>query len=161
MTKRLAVWIPGLLACLCAWGGERIEGKYFPQPHLDLEARWAQPFLSGRADPELANRIIAESPFAELRLQVPDRLVGRKARVYMNVPVSVQGVDGPTGFEVEWKTQGIFRPGRARPGDRTLLFQGVVNDVLLRDFVAYTFHIDARFMQDNIRFEPSYEIEEY
>jgi hypothetical protein len=161
MTKRVVLWIVCLLACLPAWGGERIEGRYFPQPNLDLEAHWAQPVLNSRGDPQVANRIIAESPFTELRLQVPNRLVGRQVRIYMTVPASIQGIDGTTGFDVEWKTQGMFRPGRARPGDRSLLFQGTVSDALVRDFIAYTFQIDARFLQGPIRFEPIYEIEEY
>lgn len=161
MTKHVVAWLVSLIACVPAWGSERIEGRYFPQPNLDLEARWAQPFLSGRADRQSGDRIVAESPFTELRLQIPTELVGQPVRIYMTLPASVQGIDGTTGLDVEWKTQGVLRPGRARAGDRTLLFQGVVKDALLRDLIAYTFDIDARFVQGPIRFEPIYEIEKY
>ncbi|HEY8555462.1 MAG TPA: hypothetical protein VIL43_13105 [Burkholderiales bacterium] len=149
------------LVPLPASSGERIEGSYFPQPHLDLQARWAQPFLDRRMDPALANLIIAESPFTELRLRVPDRFIGRRVRIHMLVPPVVDGVSGAAGLEVEWKTQGILRPGRARPGERVLLFEGFATETPLRDFIAYTFRIDARFLRDHIRFEPHYEIEEH
>lgn len=158
--KRAAPWALGLVATLAA-GGERIEGSYFPQPHLDLQARWAQPLRDSRMDPALANLIVAESPFTELRLRIPDRVIGRRVRIHMVVPPVVDGVGGAAGLEVEWKTQGAFRPGRARPGERALLFEGLATETPLRDFVAYTFHIDARFLRDHIRFEPHYEIEEY
>jgi hypothetical protein len=161
MTKRGVAWLVGFLVCFAAWGGERIEVQYFPHPNLDLQAHWAQPILNSHADPELADRIVAESPFTELRLHIPTRLVGQQVRIYVTIPISVQGIDDTTGLDVEWKTQGTLRPGRARPGDRLLLFQGVVKDALLRGFIAYTFNIDARFVQGPIRFEPTYEIETY
>jgi len=163
MSERLLVLLLALvlLKPLVGVSGERIEGSYFPQPHLDLQARWAQALLDSRMDPALANLIIAESPFTELHLRIPDRLIGRRVRIHMVVPPVVDGVAGAAGLEVEWKTQGTLRSGRARPGERVLLFEGATTETPLRDFVAYTFHIDARFLRNHIRFEPHYEIEEY
>jgi hypothetical protein len=64
------------------------------------------------------------------------------------------------GLEAEWRTQGIFLSGKARPGDRVLFFEGTPTGSLLRDYVAYTFSIDARETMGPIRFETVYEIEQ-
>jgi hypothetical protein len=42
-----------------------------------------------------------------------------------------------------------------------LFYEGTVPGTPLRDFVAYTFKVDARYSSGPVRFEPVYEIEAY
>jgi hypothetical protein len=141
-------------------GGQRIEASFFPRDHLDLESRWLVENPRPGTDARLGSEIIAESDFTELRLAIPPSLVGKNVRIFLTLPTSTQGAGGPNGLEAQWKTQGVFRSGSVRPGDRVLFFEGAVDQNPLRDLIAYTFRIDARYSTGVIRFEPEYDIEE-
>lgn len=149
-----------VLMIFSAHGGQRIESYYFPGPELQLESRWLVPHLRAHNDAGLNDVMIAESAYTELRLVVPSTLVGKRVRVDALLPAFVQGMDGTRGLEVEWRTQGVFRPGKLRMGERVTLFEGVANGPLLSDRVAYVVRTDARYVVGPIRFETVYEIEE-
>jgi hypothetical protein len=159
----IRVHFAALAAVLClpsALAAERIDSRYFPSPELQLESHWLVPNPQVSTDPLMANRMIAQSPFTELRLAIPPAYVGKPARIYLVFPPSAQGIVASRGLEAEWRTQGIFISGRARPGDRVLFYEGTPTGSLLRDLVAYTFTIDARETMGPIRFETVYEIEQ-
>ena len=149
----------GLLS-LPAFAGTRIESLYVPGPNLSLQARWLVPNPSANSDPALANLFVAESAFTEMLLTIPADFIGKNVRIFLVMPPQIPGVAGPAGMEVEWRTQGVFLPGKARPGERVLFFQGVIQQSPLRDLIAYTFRMDARYNQGKVRFDPAYEIEE-
>jgi hypothetical protein len=143
-----------------ASGAERIESRYFPNPELQLESRWLVPNPQVSTDPQMANTMVAQAPFTELRLSIPPAYVGKAVRIYLVFPPSAQGIVSGRGLEADWRTQGVFLSGKARPGDRVLFFEGTPSSSLLKDFVAYTFTIDARETMGPIRFETVYEIEQ-
>lgn len=149
------------LATRPALAGQLIEPSFFPNPQINVEGRWLTEHPTADTDPELANAISAQTDFTELRLPIPPAVVGKSVRIFLVLPAATQGAGGRNGLEVEWKTQGVFRAGSARPGDRVLFFEGRTSEPLLRDLIAYTFRIDARHSTGAIRFEPEYEIEEY
>lgn len=159
---RLAFWFSGVCVTFAAsvcFGGQRIESYFFPGAELRLESRWLVPKLRSSTDTAAASQTVAESPFTELRLVVPPAYVGKRVRIYFLLPSSAQGMAGDRGLDVEWRTQGVYLPGRARPGERVLFFEGPVSDNLLRDLVAYTIRIDANHQTGPVRFEAVYEIE--
>lgn len=162
MRQRIIAGALAILASLPALAGQRIESQYYPGPNLDLQSRWllAAPQRL-RAEPALRSVYVAESPFTEMRLLVPPSWVGKRARIYLLVPGQVIGMSGQAGFEAEWRTQGVFLAGKSRPGDRVLFYEGTVRGTPLRDFIAYTFKVDARYASGPVRFEPVYEIEEF
>ena len=149
----------GLLA-LPALAGTRIESLYIPGPNLDLQARWLTPNARASSDPARANLFVAESAFTEMLLTIPTNFIGKNVRVFLIMPPQTPGIAGPAGLEVTWRTQGVFLPGTARPGERVLFFQGVIQQSPLRDLIAYTFRVDARYTSGQVRFDPIYEIEE-
>ncbi len=160
--SRVITLVLAIFASLPVLAGERIESRYFPGPNLDLQARWLVPAPQRlRAEPGLRSIYVAESPFTELRLLVPPAFVGKRVRIFLLVPGRVTGMSGQAGFEAEWRTQGVFLPGKSRAGDRVLFYEGTVPSTPLRDFVAYTFKVDDRHTSGPVRFEPEYEIEEY
>jgi len=155
------------LAVLClstlpaAADGQRIDARFFPGPDLNIEARWLVPVLSPRGDPTLNSLLVAQTASTELRLTIPPDLVGKRARIYARLPSATTGLMGNRGLETEWTTQGVFRPGTVIPGARVLFFEGVVSAPVLRDFVTYTFRVDANYVTGPVRFDPVYEIEAY
>lgn len=149
-----------LLGSVAAAQAERIEHQYFPNPHPEFQSRWAMPFPHGRADPELANRIIATSQPTEVRLMIPAPYAGREVRLFLSVAPIVPGLRGGRGgLEIEWTTEGALRPGRARPGDRTIVFEGVAPSGMLVDHIHYVVQIDDRDVDGELHVEPVFEIE--
>lgn len=155
-------WSIGLAAMLVlpAQGGQRIESHYFPAPELRLESRWQVPHVRAGRDAALNNVMVAESAFTELRLLVPQAYVGKRVRVSVSLPAMAQGVGGSRGLEVEWRTQGVFQPGKLALGERLPFYEGVVSGPVISDRVAYVIRMDARYATGPIRFETVYEIEE-
>lgn len=149
----------GLLS-LPALAGTRIESLYVPGPNLNLQSRWVVPGARATTDPAQANLFIAESPFTEMLLTIPATYIGKNVQIFLIMPPQIPGVSGPAGMEVEWRTQGVFLPGKARPGERVLFFQGVIQQSPLRDRIAYKFQMDARYNNGQVRFDPLYEIEQ-
>lgn len=149
----------GLLS-LPALSGTRIESLYVPGPNLDLQGRWLSPYARASTDSAQANLFVAESAFKEMLLTIPPAFIGKNVRIFLIIPPQTPGIAGSAGLEVQWRTQGVFLPGNARPGERVLFFQGVIQQSPLRDLIAYTFRVDARYNNGQIRFDPIYEIEE-
>jgi len=156
-----------LLAVLClsslyaAADGKRVEARFFPGPDLHIEARWLVPVLSPRGDPTLNSLLVAQTASTELRLTIPQELIGKRVRIHAHLPSATTGLMGNRGFEAEWITQGVYRPGAAIPGARVLFYEGIANAPVLRDFVTYTFRVDANYVTGPVRFDPVYEIEAY
>lgn len=140
--------------------GQRIESHYFPSPELRLESRWLVPHVRAGRDAALNNVMVAESAFTELRLVIPQAYIGKRVRVTVSLPAFVQGVGGSRGLELEWRTQGVFQPGKLAMGERLVLYEGAVAGPLLSDRLAYVVRMDARYATGPIRFETLYEIEE-
>ncbi len=151
----------GQLSVSAAADGQRIEARFFPGPDLNIEARWLMPVLSPRGDPTLNSLLVAQTSTTELRMAVPAEFIGKRIRVYLRLPSTTPGLMANHGLEAEWTTQGVYLPGKAAPGARALFFEGVANAPLLRDFVTYTFRIDANYVTGPVRFDPVYEIEAY
>lgn len=143
-----------------ARSGQKLESHFFPSPELRVQTRWLVPLSRPGGDPALGSMMVAESPFTELRLMVPQSYVGKRVRIDALLPAFAQGVEGSRGLKVEWRTQGVFRPGKLHMGERVPFFEGVVNGTTLSDRVAYVIHMDARYASGPIRFETIYEIEE-
>lgn len=152
--------IVAAVVVLPATGGQRIESHYFPGPELRLESRWLVPHVRAGRDAALNNVVVAESAFTELRLIVPQAYIGKRVRVTASLPAFAQGVGGSRGLEVEWRTQGVFQPGKLAMGERLVLYEGVVRGALLSDRLAYVVRMDARYATGPIRFETVYEIDE-
>lgn len=148
------------------WGGatagysaERVRSEFFPQRHLVLEGQWQNPGFT--ADIDADSRVIAGASDIELRLFIPPAFTSppQQAQIFMLIPAQIPGLDVGGGLEVTWVTRGRLLNGTARPGDRVLIFEGVVGEPVLSDFLNLTITIDARKMVGAVRFDPLFEIE--
>jgi len=158
--RRLFIAVAGCLCCASVLAGQRLEGALFPSPDLRIEGRWAAVRPGGRVDPALGSLIVGQTPPTELRLAIPSSFLNKPVRIFMLLPSVTEGYSGTRGFEVEWTTQGVFRPGSLRPGERVVLFEGVASAQVVKDYVAYTLRVDGNYLLGPLRFDPVYEIEE-
>jgi len=142
-----------------AQSGERVRSEFFPQRHLALQGQWANPRFTGDLDAD--SRIVATYDDIELRLFIPPAFTSppQQAQIYMSLPAQIPGLDAGGGLEVSWVTRGRLLNVTARPGDRVLIFAGVVAEPVLADFLNLTITIDARRMLGALRFDPFFEIE--
>ncbi|MDX1489517.1 MAG: hypothetical protein R3268_15015 [Acidiferrobacterales bacterium] len=159
-----ARWSIALVMILCTWTtaghpGERVRSEFFPQRHLALQGQWANPRFT--ADLDADSRIVAAYNDIELRLFIPPAFTSppQQAQIFMLIPAQIPGLDVGGGLEVSWVTRGRLLNVTARPGDRVLIFEGVVGEPVLADFLNLVIMIDARGMVGAVRFDPLFEIE--
>lgn len=136
---------------------ERLNARFYPQEHLEIEMQWAQP-LHGAKNRQRENLLIAKTKLNELRLTIPSQYIGASKNIYLSIPQQFPGIRDH-GVQIRWETRGHFISGSAKPGERVLLFSGPITDVVLSDQIIFTFIIDARYVYGPMEFHPVYEIE--
>lgn len=91
------------------------------------------------------------------------RYIGKPARIYYVIPAVIAGLRSPAGLKVEWRGNGIFANGSARPGERALVWSGIVRDVAMTESLTLTMRIQLRELQlragQGLAFESYFEIE--
>ena len=91
------------------------------------------------------------------------RFVGKQARIYYVIPAAIAGLRSPAGLRVEWRGNGIFADGAARPGQRTLVWSGIVREAYMSEGLDLTMRIELRELQlrqgAGLAFESYFEIE--
>ena len=102
----------------------------------------------------------AHIPDVEVRLNTSN-YIGKKARIYLALPSQIDGFNGNQGFSLTWKTTGVFASGETSPGNRALIFEGVIGSSLLTEFFTFTLKLDANRLTGKLRYAPIYEIELY
>lgn len=91
------------------------------------------------------------------------KYAGKQARIYYVVPLGIVGLRSPVGLKIEWRGNGIFSNGQARPGERTLVWTGIVHDTWMTEGLDLTMQVDLREIRlppgANFGFESYFEIE--
>jgi hypothetical protein len=70
--------------------------------------------------------------------------VGRRARIFYVVAPFVPGLSSPDALRIDWRGLNGFASGSARPGERTLVWSGVVNSAWLNESLEVTMRLDPR-----------------
>lgn len=152
--------LAAFLAAACAWGpgaqaqGMRLDDSTSPRSQVSADFRQAQ---------MLDNQTIS-LPFGHVEYRLATAAyVGKQARIYYVIPLAVAGLRSPTGMQVQWRSSGQFQPGMGRPGDRVLVWTGVVRAPWITESFDLQLRIDRRELQigqgGNLRFESYFEIE--
>jgi hypothetical protein len=157
------VALPGALAAVVAVTGaasaaQRLDDTPSPQSQFVSDLRWAAPASRASGDARDLYLQVAEVRAVEVRLDTT-RYRGANARVYLALPVQVQGLAGSGGFRLSWQTRGLLYAGSAIPGARALLFDGVIQEDLLVEVFDFLLEVDAAAVTQALRFEPVFEIE--
>lgn len=91
------------------------------------------------------------------------KYAGKQARIYYVIPQFIQGLRKPTGLRVDWRGGNIFASGSARPGERFLVWSGIISNTYMSDALDLTMRIDLQEMQTRpgagLSFESYFEIE--
>jgi len=91
------------------------------------------------------------------------KFVGKMARIYYVIPAVISGLRSPAGLQVEWRSSGLFANGIARPGERKLVWSGVVRDAFISEGLDLTMKIELRELQSRagqgLAFESFFDIE--
>lgn len=125
---------------------------------LHAQAQWETPYRRGvRA----TSMVVAHVAPFELRLAIPAEYLAppRVVRVYVTLPITAIGMRAPDSLQLTWQTGGRFIPGQIAPGQRTLLYQGIVDGPVLLDQMRFTLRVDGVDVLDRLEIEPAYEIE--
>jgi len=152
-----ALAVLALLPAFAAATPVRLDDTASPRSRIDVKPRWAHGEEVGD-NPERLNAMLAQVPNLEVRLNT-SKYVGKTARIWLVVPDFVPGLRSPNGLRVEWRTRGTLFGGSALPGTRTVVYDGPVRQAFVTDFLDLTLHLDARFLERGLRFEPYFEID--
>lgn len=139
---------------------EVLDDSASPVQQVRAELDWRVPLWRAKTAPAQAfTSMEASVPAVDIRLDTSEH-VGRRARVFMTVPLPVRGLRGSQGLRVSWRADGLFEDGTLVPGQRTLVYSGPIRDRVLRDRLHFTVEIEGEaFTGTEIRFEPEFRIE--
>lgn len=149
-----------LLACLQAvpLQAERLSDSLSPQQQINIEFDWKHHNAGDELDVKEFNAVIAHARNVDTRLDTSD-FADMQARIFLELPIQVRGLNSPQRLAVSWTTNGLFQNGEVTPGNRRLIFEGRITEPVMRDIFNFTFEVDARFLTELMRLEPVYEIE--
>lgn len=106
----------------------------------------AGPPLSGRADN------------VDVRLDTSE-FVGQSARIYLTLPAVVPGLGSPSDLTLNWDATHPFIAGAVRPGQSTLVFEGLVETPVTHAQFSFALTLDRGADTDTFDLEPYYELE--
>jgi hypothetical protein len=140
--------------------GERLNDNLSPERTVRAAARWASysTWIIGGYD-ELAG-LIAEIPGFEVRLDTRD-YVGKQARIYLALPIAIDGLKSNNNLRMQWQTERIFKSNSVVQGRKTLIYTGYIKEPVTTEIFDFTLYFDARDVIGTIRFEPIFEIEAF
>lgn len=91
------------------------------------------------------------------------KFIGKQARIYYVIPALISGLRTPSGLRVDWRGGNVFANGSAQPGERFLVWTGVVRNTTMIDGLDLTMRMDLRELQTRngtgLAFESYFEIE--
>ena len=86
--------------------------------------------------------------------------VGRRARIYLVLPLAASGVTSPADLELRWQTVGgDMLDGTTRPGQSALVYEGVIAEPVLQSVFNFLLIIANGADADAFTLEPYYELE--
>lgn len=151
----LAIAVLLITPAVCA---ERLDDLLSPQQQFDIDFEWTYQNDIDLHDDTQLNSLTARAQRVEIRLNT-SRYLGKYARIFIGLPVTIRGMVDSSALRMSWKTNGIFADGSITAGNRSKLFEGKVTQNVLSDVFDILFQIDARQVFGALRLKPLYEIE--
>ena len=137
-----------------------LDDSQSPKRQFNVRFEWEKQGNLSSASKDEFFLLKAHIPDVEVRLNTSN-YTGKKARIYLALPSQIDGFNGSQGFHLAWKTTGVFYSGTTSPGNRALIFEGVIGSSLLTEFFTFTLKLDANRLTGKLRYAPIYEIELY
>jgi hypothetical protein len=151
------LWLGGAAAAP-ALGQQVYKLDDSASPRSRVEARIDETPLTASRGPVVAVR------FGRIDYRLAtSAYVGRHARIHYVIPPAIRGLRGPAGFVLQWRGGHLFADGSGRPGDRRLVWSGVVREPWMADTFDLTLELDGRQLRTlpgaDLGFESYFEIE--
>lgn len=143
---------------------QALDDSLSPRRNFSLDLQWNAQEMGQAIAAMINNNAAALPPLTGHLTNVETRLdtrryVGRHARIYLTVPVSYAGTHSPHNMLLSWKTRGLFIAGSARPGQSSLIFDGIIEQEVTGDVFDFTVAIEQGDVPDSFTLETDYEIE--
>jgi hypothetical protein len=139
----------GLVAMSSALASHRLDdaGTHAVPPNVQMQWRSVGAIGTGSARHMEALLTVA------VRLDTRPH-AGRVGRVFLVLPH-----DGGASLMAQWGTRGRLLPGRITPGERTLVYQGVIPHQTLEDQLTMALVADGAWMAGSRRLEFFFEVD--
>lgn len=158
----------GLLTALVTTAAvaERVRLDDFPSPTQTyaVDLQWNAAEIKRAINAMVAGESTTIPPLTgrvegvEVRLDTR-AYVGQRVRIFLALPILISGMDSPSDLELSWQTSGDFLPGAVRPGQSTLIFEGVLNQPVTGFVMDFLLALENGGAADAFTLEPVYEIE--
>jgi len=149
-----------LSIALSSHAAEVLDDSQSPKKQFNVRFEWEKQGNLSSVSKDEFFLLKAHIPDVEVRLNT-STYIGKKARIYLALPSQIDGFNGSQGFSLTWKTTGIFSSGATSPGNRALIFEGLIGSSLLTEFFTFILKLDANRLTGKLRYAPIYEIELY
>ena len=157
-------------SCLIALAGlpslsfavtERIDDSASPRSRVGSQSAWNQ---QGQLLSPTSTETAVVLKFGRVNYKLSTaKYVGIQARIYYVIPTSINGLKSAAALKIQWQGNGLFSGGFARPGDRILVWSGLVRDAWITEALDLTMHLDLREIRlpagQAFGFEAYFEIE--
>jgi hypothetical protein len=137
---------------------ERLSDALSQQQQFNIAFEWKHQTAVDELDAGEFNAVVAHARNVDTSLDTSD-FVDTQARIFLELPVQVRGLNNAQSLTVSWTTNGLFQNGEITPGNRRLIFEGRITEPVMRDIFNFTFEMDERFLSEMLRLEPVYELE--
>jgi len=141
----------------------RLDDRLSPRQSYVVDLAWRQDEIARVLAALVANDEGAEIPVSgrvpavEVRLDTR-AFVGQPARIFLTLPRPADAL-GVTDLELRWDASANFLPGAVRPGQSTLVFEGVIEQPVTSVVFDFLLIMDNGVAAGPFELEPVYEIE--
>jgi hypothetical protein len=140
---------------------ERLDDSASPRSRVGSQSAWNQ---QGQLLSPTSTETAVVLKFGRVNYKLATaKYVGKQARIYYVIPTSINGLKYASSLKIQWQGSGLFGGGLARPGDRVLVWSGLVRDAWMSEALDLSMHIDLREVRlpvgQAFGFEAYFEIE--
>ena len=142
----------------------RLDDFLSPEQNYAVDLQWNAAEIKRALNAMLGGNTSAMPPLVgqvngvEVRLDTR-AYVGKRTRIFLTLPVLISGLDSPSDLELSWQVSGAFLSGAVRPGQSTLIFEGVVDEPVTGFVMDFMLALENGGTADAFSLEPVYEIE--
>lgn len=125
------------------------SGSHTVPPHVQLQWRHVPGSSRGPGQADVMEAMV------RVAVQIDTSAhAGKTGRIYMVLPA-----DGGSALVLQWQSEGRLLPGRLRPGERALVYQGPLPESRLADQLRVLVQSDGQWATASRRLSVHFELE--
>lgn len=158
--RSLIIILVYLSTSFFAQAGERLNDNLSPKKQYDVAFEWANQGNVKQLSKEEFFLLKAKVNNVEIRLDT-SKYIDQQADIYLVLPADIDGLSSMGGMTLSWDAHGTYISGRTIPGQRSLIYRGIIDSEIMTDFLTFTIILDAHYLIGKLRYAPVFEIETY